>query len=145
MNSFLFQSTEDNKFVTFFYSVYDDKTRKIIYVNAGHNPPFLMNGSGFEKLDKGGILLGAVESAVYEQGEVNLNAGDLLLLYTDGVTETMNDKEELYGEERLEKMISDNKTGNAESVRQDILTALKKYAGSHPQEDDITMIVIKGK
>ena len=145
MNSFLFQSTEDNKFVTFFYSVYDDKTRKMIYVNAGHNPPFLLNGNGFEKLDKGGLLLGAVENAVYEQGEVNLQAGDLLLLYTDGVTETMNEKEELYGDERLKKVISDNKTRNAESVKQNLLEAVKKYAGLRPQEDDITVIVVKGK
>jgi sigma-B regulation protein RsbU (phosphoserine phosphatase) len=145
MNSFLFQSTEDNKFVTFFYSIYDDKTRKMIYVNAGHNPPFLLNDGGFEKLDKGGLLLGAVESAVYEQGEVNLKAGDLLLLYTDGVTETMNEKEELFGDERLGKTISRDRIGDAESVKEYILETVKKFAGSHPQEDDITMIVVKGK
>jgi sigma-B regulation protein RsbU (phosphoserine phosphatase) len=145
MNSFLYQSTEDSKFVTFFYSVYDDKTRKMVYVNAGHNPPFLLNRNGFEKLDKGGLLLGAVESAEYEQGEVNLGAGDLLLLYTDGITEAMNVKEELFGDERLEKTVSGNRSGNAESVKEYILETLKKYAGSHPQEDDITMIVAKGK
>jgi sigma-B regulation protein RsbU (phosphoserine phosphatase) len=145
MNSFLYQSTEDSKFVTFFYSVYDGKTRKLIYVNAGHNPPFLLNNIGFEKLDRGGLLLGAVESASYEQGEVNLNAGDLLLLYTDGVTESMNEKEELFGDDRLKAVIKDNKSGNAESVKQEVIKALKKYTGSHSQDDDITMIVVKGK
>lgn len=145
MNTFLYQSTEDNKFVTFLYAVYDDKTRKLIYVNAGHNPPFLLNKNGFEKLDKGGLLLGAVENASYDQGEVNLTAGDLLLLYTDGVTESMNEKEELFGEERLKLVITKNKERNAASIIQGVIDALKKYTGSHPQDDDITMIAVKGK
>jgi len=145
MNRFFYQTTEDDKFVTFFYSVYDNNTRKMIYVNAGHNPPFLLSERNFELLNKGGLMLGAVDGAVYEEGEVNLETGNLLLLYTDGVTEAMNEKKELYGDERLRRTVVNNRTHPANHVQQVILEAVKKYSGTHPQEDDITMIVVKGK
>jgi serine phosphatase RsbU (regulator of sigma subunit) len=145
MNSFLYKSTEDNKFVTFFYSVYDDIKKKLIYVNAGHNPPFLLNKGTISQLDRGGLLLGAIDNAEYEQAEVNLNTGDLLLLYTDGVTEAMNEKEELFGDDRLRDTMLKNSNSNAGTIQSVILETVKSFSGIHPQEDDITMIVVREK
>jgi serine phosphatase RsbU (regulator of sigma subunit) len=145
MNSFLYQSTEDSKFVTFFYCVYDDSVRKLVYINAGHNPPFLLSNGSISRLDRGGLLLGAVDNAEYEQGEVNLNAGDILLLYTDGVTEAMNGKEELYGEERLKETLLNNCNAKAETLQSVILEALSSYSGARAQDDDITMIAVRGE
>jgi serine phosphatase RsbU (regulator of sigma subunit) len=145
MNRFLFQSTEDDRFVTFFYCVYNDRTRKLTYINAGHNPPFLLSNGAISRLERGGLLLGAVDTAVYEQGEVNLNPGDLLLLYTDGITEAMNGNEELFGEDRLRKTMQNNYNANAETFQSAVIASVKNHAGAHPQEDDITIIVVKGK
>lgn len=103
INSLMHQNTPADKFISFFWAWYNPRSRALQYVNAGHNPPLLFRaGAQPVELSVGGVLLGAMPTLVpYEQGQVHLQPGDVLLLYTDGITEAMNEQQEEYGEERM--------------------------------------------
>ena len=106
VNRLLFESTAPGKFVTAFYGVLDVKNRVFTFANAGHNPPLLLRANGVaDWLSEGGLPLGIVHEATYEERPVALATGDVLVLYTDGVTEASNLTEEQYGPRRLEEIV----------------------------------------
>jgi len=144
-NDFVCRMTGNYNFVTIFYSVFNNKTNKLKFVNAGHNPPFLIKNGEQKviKLESGGLLTGIIEDIKYVEKEVSLEEGDLLVLYTDGVTETMNDKNELYGEERLLNVILKSKNFPPEIVAKNIIKDVETYNSNNKQADDITLIVCK--
>lgn len=143
-NDLLYLNTESNKFVTLFYGVLDPNSKKFAYVNAGHNFPFLMNKDGaFKTLETGGVVLGMLPNCPYDKDELQLNPGDILLIYSDGVTEAENQMEQLFGEEQLQMCIRENQDRNAEQILANINQAIKAFSGPKDQDDDITMIVIK--
>ena len=136
--------TEDSVFITFFYSVLDTRTGELIYVNAGHNPPCILRADGGrEYLDRGGLVVGIMPGSEYEMGRAVLNAGDDLVLYTDGITEAANRDDEMYGEERLEKLLVQHRHATAREIEERVYTSIKDFADGAAQTDDLTMVIVK--
>ena len=138
-------NTSSGRFITFFWGALDIPTRMFRYVNAGHNLPFLVRSNGsVERLDVGGIILGMMQTAVpYEEGSVMFNPGDMLVLFTDGVSEAMNTEGVDYTEERLEEIVVAQRHASAREVIDVIRTELQTFTEGTPQSDDITMLVLK--
>ena len=117
VNGLVHKFTEDSVFITFFYCVLDTRTGRLDYVNAGHNPPCILRRDGRKDyLDRGGIVIGIMPEATYEEGVVSLGAGDDLVLYTDGVTEAANPDEEMFGEARLEAVLAMHRFASAREM-----------------------------
>ncbi|MBR1581262.1 MAG: serine/threonine-protein phosphatase, partial [Selenomonadaceae bacterium] len=148
-NQQLCQNNDAMMFVTMFVGLLDLNTGRFIYVNGGHNPPLIYRASTerFEYLTSSArnYALGLMDDAEFEQETLELSAGDALFLYTDGVTEALNTREELYGEERLEACL--NQPGaerlTVERMLALVRDSLNEYADGAPQSDDITMIGLK--
>ena len=133
-----------NRFITFFFSVLDAATGELAYANAGHNPPILMRASGdAELLPGGGPVLGLLPMAPYPELRVCLQPGDLLAIYSDGVTEATNAAEEEFGEDRLLQVLREHRAESAETIIQAVLTALAAFAAKAPQADDITLVIAR--
>jgi len=144
VNLMISRSVEAGKFITLFYGILDSKNKTFTFTNAGHNHPILLNRDGnIQTLEKGGTILGIFGDTLYEEGTVQLKPGDLLILYTDGITEAMNEKEELYKEERVIKMLQTNKDISAEKLSRKIVEDVLSFQGNLPQGDDITLVLIK--
>jgi len=144
VNNLLFESTAPDIYVTAIYGVLDTKNKIFTFSNAGHDAPILRHANGeMEYLTEGGIALGMFENSKYEERPLGLNSGDVIVFYTDGVTEAKNDKEEEFGTERLKRAIHDSHQLSATQIQENIYKAVKDFTGGSPQEDDLTMIVIK--
>lgn len=153
MNRFLHGSTGSSSYATFFYAQIDEQKRQLHYVNAGHNPPYLVrslenpsgNGSGaaIEELKTGGTIIGMFPSASYEEAIVDLHSGDVLLAFTDGVTEALNANEEEFGEERLKNLVQGLAHLPVQEMTAHISREIRKWIGDAPQHDDITFVVMK--
>jgi sigma-B regulation protein RsbU (phosphoserine phosphatase) len=130
------------KFVTFFYALFDARRRCLRYTNAGHNPPLLVRRDGTSTtLARGGAVLGVFGDGLYEQGEVQLAAGDRVLLYTDGITEAMNAAGEEFGEARLRELLIKHRALDAEALQARIMAAVSEFCGGHFQ-DDATLLIL---
>lgn len=201
MNRLMYSSTGASSYATFFYAQFDERTRRLTYVNAGHNPPFLLrarSGSSsdgahlshapelsceslnfkrksistgrdagtaaavleattviedteiagtqpFMRLTSGGPVIGVFRSCVYEQETVQLESGDVLLAYTDGVTEAFNTDGEEFGEERLQELLRSSSHMSADEVRDSVVRCVRDWCATAPQHDDLTFIVLKVK
>jgi sigma-B regulation protein RsbU (phosphoserine phosphatase) len=145
VNDLLCENTGGNKFVTFFWGTIDHSTRTLRYVNAGHNYPYVVRREGeFERLDKGGMILGILKTAApYEEDVVHFEPGDALVLFTDGVSEAMNKAQEEYGEERLERVLQLMRSGTAREILNAIHRDVQAHTVGATQSDDITMMVVK--
>lgn len=148
MNEMIYQNTPPDKFVTFFWGLFDVDTSTFSYVNAGHNPVLLFKGGGeaVQELDVGGLILGALPTLTpYEKQEVKLEQGDLLVFYTDGVTEAQDiSNTEEYEEDRLIACIQQNKAKPAQEIIDAVIDDINRYSGNI-QYDDITMMAVKVK
>lgn len=143
VNDLICESTGNDRFITFFWASVDKKSKLLTYVNAGHNLPFVLRKGGkIIRLEKGGLLLGVMKSTTYEEGIVQLVAGDVLVLFTDGVSEAMNPDEIEFGEERLLQIIKSRKNESAEKIKEQIISEVQEYSGDY-QSDDITLLVLK--
>lgn len=146
VNDIIHRNTPSDKFITFFWGIFNPQSLDFRYVNAGHNPPLLLRGEGdkIEELEEGGLILGAMPTmAPYEEQSVTLKQNDLLVFYTDGVTEAMNNaKTEEFGKERLLQCIRSHRSKPAEEIKSAIITAVQSFAKG-TQSDDITLMVIK--
>jgi len=200
MNRLMYSSTGAASYATFFYAQFDERTHRLTYVNAGHNPPFLLRAAGggvtklsraqelscdtlnikrksiasgretaavsaaavleattvieetesreaqpFMRLTSGGPVIGVFRSCVYEQETVQMQSGDLLLAYTDGVTEAFNADGEEFGEERLEELLRSSSHMSADEVRDTVVRCVRDWCATAPQHDDLTFIVLKVK
>ena len=145
-NNIITQDSKSGMFVTLFFGTLREKDRTLTYVNAGHNPPmvFRSRDGTIEELLLTGIVLGAAENQVYTSRTIPVGPDDLVVMYTDGVTESINFREELFGEDRLRAIIRDNARLPAREILDRILSAVQEFAGDMPQFDDITLLVIKG-
>ncbi|MBN2159694.1 MAG: SpoIIE family protein phosphatase [Spirochaetes bacterium] len=134
-----------DKFATLFFMIYDRETQELSFSNAGHGPLFCyrssMNSCTITKLD--GIPIGIMEDTEYKQGRVKLNVGDIVVLYTDGVTEMRNEQGEEFGIQRLNKLVVENNNLNPEEFVQLLVAELEKFRGEEPPHDDTTMLVLK--
>ncbi len=145
VNDLVCENTGLDRFITFFWGVFDASTKIFRYVNAGHNPPFLIRSTGtVERLDKGGIILGIMKALVpYQEGEVVLSHGDVLVLFTDGVSESMNSSGEEWGEEKMEEVLLSRNGDTAETILSTVVDAVKEHSRDTAQYDDITLVVLK--
>jgi sigma-B regulation protein RsbU (phosphoserine phosphatase) len=138
------EMTPADIFITAFYGVLDVRNRVFTFANAGHNPPLLLRASGeVERLTEGGPLVGVIHDARYDERPTWLGAGDLLLLFTDGVTEAHSMSDEEFGEKRLLDLLSEIRTRSASEICECIHVAVREHTGSDRVGDDITLIVIK--
>ena len=132
----------ENRFATIFFAILRADGR-MTYCNAGQNPPLLFSASGVRKLETGGMIVGLFPQASYEQEEVQLNAGDLLAIYSDGVSEALNPAGDEYGEPRVQDTISPNWLEPSDAVLQSLLESVRGFAQGAPQSDDVTALVVR--
>jgi serine phosphatase RsbU (regulator of sigma subunit)/DNA-binding NarL/FixJ family response regulator len=145
VNERILSDTRGGMFVTSFYGILEPETGRLRYVNAGHNPPFLLSrqkGKPVDRLFRTGMALGILKEASWQQKIVKLVPGDVLVLYTDGITESVNAQGEQFGEKRLLEAIRPAIGRPAEEIQQAALTALQRFTGGGPPQDDITLVVL---
>jgi serine phosphatase RsbU (regulator of sigma subunit) len=144
VNGYLAESIPPNRFVTLFYAELDPGTGKLSFLNAGHNPPLIVHAGGtMEQLASGGLPLGIMSDAQYREGRAALYPGDVLVIYSDGVTEAVNPTGEEFGATRLYEVVSRNLDGSAAAIRDRIESALSKFCQGTPAADDITLVIVK--
>jgi phosphoserine phosphatase RsbU/P len=137
-------SLEGRRFTTAFFAEFDPAARVLSYVRAGHNEPFLVRASGqFERLDAGDLPLGIKPNAPYVCTEITLATGDLLLIYSDGLVEAVNEREEEFGESRVIEILKTASREPAEQTLQRLLTSAHAFTGPRRQYDDLTAFVIR--
>lgn len=132
-------------FVTLFYAQINPITNEIIYVNAGHNPPLYFCAAQDEliRLTRTGIALGFDEIAKYNQQSIELNPGDFVLFYTDGITEAIDDQEQEFGEERLQAVLFDQRHSSTTGICQVLEQSIQSFIGTNAPFDDITIVIVK--
>ncbi len=144
INGQLCQSTEANRFVTLFLAVYEDNTRTLRYTNAGHNAAILVRADGsLERLATGGVVVGAFDWAEYEEASTTLNAGDLLLIFSDGISEAERATGEEYGEARLEQFAVEHGALSASEMRHALFAEIDAWCGAQERGDDQTLVILK--
>lgn len=144
INSWACKDATNNMFVTMVYAVFDPKSRTLEYTNAGHMPPLLFKPSGeYRKLETGGCFLGIMEFVDYEAETLPIQKGDTLVLVTDGVTDTHNAANQVFGIERLIEVVRNNLHLSAEELRDEIYEATVLFRATTEQFDDITIVVVK--
>jgi predicted permease len=151
MNEFLYGSTPGNRYATFFYAVLDGERRVLHYVNAGHNPPYLVRATRadrvetheIQELSAGGPVIGLLPDVDFEEASVDLCPGDALLAFTDGVTEAHNPDNEEFGEERLKTLLGETAHLTAEETCMRLTASLRAWIRDAPQYDDLTLVIMK--
>ena len=145
-NKLICGNDETNMFITACIGVLNLKTGILKYVNAGHNHPLLFNDNSIDYVDmKTGVVLGVIEDYQYKIGELQMNPGDKLLMYTDGVTECKNDKSEFFGDIRFKDFVNKNNNNEPRVLIQAAYDELKSFANGAEQSDDITLLCVKYK
>ncbi len=145
INDLLFRNTASDKFVTSFCCVLDTTTGILTYVNAGHNQPYLLKQDGriFE-LREGGLILGIMECIVpYQQADIQLESGDILLLYTDGISEALDIQSVEYGDDRLQNAMRSAAGSTAQGMLNAVMDDVREHVGFASQSDDMTMIAVR--
>ena len=146
INEYLTENTPANRFVTLFVAELEPASGALTFINAGHNPPLIARTDGkIELLPPGGLPLGIMSLAEYEVGKTNLNSGDVLVIYSDGVSEANNLDEEEFGMDRLTAVIQANIGQSASAIRDKVESALSDFTGTAPANDDITLVIVKKK
>jgi sigma-B regulation protein RsbU (phosphoserine phosphatase) len=143
-NQWIYEDGRSSMFVTVFYGVLDPAGMQFSYVNAGHNPPLLVREDRVQELCKSrGIALGVVPDVSIASATLDLRHGDILVLYTDGVTEAFNGINEAFGEERLKDFVLANRVKPARALLDALVAEIRRFAGGAAQSDDITLVVVK--
>jgi sigma-B regulation protein RsbU (phosphoserine phosphatase) len=143
LNHALAGVVQSNRFASLVYGELDTATGRFVYVNAGQNPPLVVRSDGaVERLEPGGIVLGAFAEASFAAGELTLQPGDALALYCDGVTERFSESGEEFGDQRLVDVLVENRGHRAVGIRDAILAAVERHGGSSRAQDDVTVVVV---
>ncbi len=144
VNRYLVESIPPNRFVTLFYAELDPKNGSLAFLNAGHNPPLIVHAGGtMEQLASGGLPLGILADADFREGRTKLYPGDVLVIYSDGVSEAVNPNGEEFGATRLYEVVARNLDTSASGIRDRIESALTKFCQGTPAADDITLVIVK--
>ena len=145
LNHQLFESTPDAKYATLFLGIYDGATRRLTYANGGHLQPILISGDGSAQLlSCGGTVVGLFDNLSFPEATVQLRPGDLLVTYSDGVTEPENDYGE-FGEERLIQLVRANRHLPLERITEIVMTAVADWIGESEQPDDVTLVLARAR
>jgi sigma-B regulation protein RsbU (phosphoserine phosphatase) len=143
VNNLLGNESVNSMFVTVFYGILNTVTGEVEYVNAGHNPPYLLSASGISKVElTSGIALGVLGDVSFKSKVIEMKPGDKLFLYTDGITEAFNTELIAYGEDKLEKFLHQRHHLPIETIIKDSFTDINVFVDAAPQSDDITMLAI---
>lgn len=145
VNAGLARDTGDNEFATVFYGTLDTTTLRLTYASAGHDPALLLRDGQFIELTEGGMVLGVDPNAHYEKGLLDLRPGDVLLAYTDGVTDATNFNEEKFGRDRIRQAVRYAADGSAQDIVNHILWEVRRFVGLHQAADDMTLLAAKVK
>jgi len=144
VNSLVYESTDRDKFVTALYGVLDHKNSVLIFSNAGHNPPILRHRDGsIEYLTEGGVALGVLPDARYEERPIALRPADVLVMYTDGVSEAESPAREQFGVQRIEQCIARLADASAREIMDGIAEEVRTWSGDRGPNDDLTLLVLK--
>ena len=145
LNTLIFDNTGAEKFITFFWGLLDTHAHNFTYINAGHNPPYLISKNGaIRELGEGGIILGVLpEVPPYDMETIPLLDGDMIVMYTDGVNEAMSKREEIFGDERLMALLRKNVYLQPEALIETVKREILLHTRGAKQSDDITMLVVK--
>jgi phosphoserine phosphatase RsbU/P len=147
LNKLVFESSDANRYATFFYGELDLTSRTLTYVNAGHNPPMLFRqadgGREALRLDVGGPVVGLMEECSYRQACVTLGSGDVLVAYTDGISEAMNVADEEWGEDRLMDAVRPNRAEAARTLIDRLMVCADAFVAGAPQHDDMTLLIVR--
>ncbi|HEY6327718.1 MAG TPA: PP2C family protein-serine/threonine phosphatase [Blastocatellia bacterium] len=141
LNNHLHEVTDASKFATFFYAEWNAGCRLLRYVNAGHLPPIVSNAGSGPRLDRGGFPLGLFPGSDFEIGDIFLDPGDMIVLYSDGVTEAASEDGEQFGEKRLESVVRENRDKPLSDLQSCILEAV--HGWSDEPEDDMTILIAR--
>jgi sigma-B regulation protein RsbU (phosphoserine phosphatase) len=145
VNRWIVEQTSSDLFVTLFYGIYDPQTRTLTYTNAGHNPPLLYRpgDSTVHKLVRTGLPVGLFHDHLWERAGVQIKPDVVLVLYTDGVTEAMNEARDLFGEDRLHRAISANLGRPPHKISQAVFKSVGRFVSEAPRSDDITLVIVR--
>lgn len=144
LNKITCANCPSNRFITFFIALANPATGDFAFANAGHNPPIIVRASGeIEMLEGGGPVLGILPIAKYDEQNAGLGKGDVLVIYSDGVTEATDLAEEEYGEERLTNIVRQHRAESADAIVSAVTESVSRFTAGAPQADDITLIVAK--
>ncbi|MGD1105196.1 MAG: SpoIIE family protein phosphatase, partial [Terriglobia bacterium] len=143
LNCQIYANTPQEKYVTFFFAVYDARTRNLSYTNAGHLPPILFREGKIERLRTGGTVVGLFPSVAYEVGDIRLEPNDVLLAYTDGITEPENTYGEEFGESRLLEVARGMLNASPEVLVTEIYRSVDEWTGSPELQDDMTLLLAR--
>ena len=144
VNKYLTESIPPNRFVTLFYAELNPELGRLTFLNAGHNPPLIVHAGGtMEQLASGGLPLGIMADAEFREGRTQLLPGDVLVIYSDGVSEAVNPTGEEFGPTRLYEVVARNLDASASGIRDRIESALTKFCQGTPAADDITLVIVK--
>jgi sigma-B regulation protein RsbU (phosphoserine phosphatase) len=145
LNHQLYESTPAAKYATLFLGIYDGATRRLNYANGGHLPPILISGDGSSQLlSCGGTVVGLFDNLSFPEATVQLRPGDMLVAYTDGVTEPENDYGE-FGEERLIQLVRENRHLPLERITEIVTAAVADWIGDNEQPDDVTLVLARAR
>jgi sigma-B regulation protein RsbU (phosphoserine phosphatase) len=144
VNKLVYESSSSNRYATFFYAQYDPETRTLTYVNGGHNPPLVFRKSGqVLRLETGGPVVGLLPILSYQEASVSLEAGDMLVAFTDGISEAMNPRNEEWGEDRLIESAWRIYGSTAQQAMNELLASADRFAAGATQHDDMTIMVAR--
>jgi phosphoserine phosphatase RsbU/P len=144
INQYIYENSPPNKYLTLFYGELDSETGSLTYSNGGHNTPLLMRRSGeMVRLDKGGLPVGLMQGTSYAEDTVKFEPGDVLVIYSDGITESVDAEDEEFGEVRLIDVVKANLQRPVSGIRDRIDEALSRFVGTTPPVDDMTLMIIK--
>jgi len=149
VNRLVYEASSANRYATFFYGQYNPATRQLTYVNAGHNPPMLFHCSGGEwqlsRLDAGGTVVGLLETFPYQQAALTITPGDILVAFTDGISEAMNAADEEWGEAPLIQTIRNCAGLSPSETIAQVMRAADTFVAGAKQHDDMTLVVLSAK
>ncbi len=143
MNEQIYATSSPQKYATLFLGIYDEQDGALEYTNAGHLPPLLIRGKHVEPLAVDGTVVGAFANVVYEASRLQLQKDDLLIAYTDGVSEPENEYEEMFGEERLIELVQQQIHRSDEEIMQSVVDAVQKWTGTPEMQDDLTLLIAR--
>jgi sigma-B regulation protein RsbU (phosphoserine phosphatase) len=146
MNDLVAENTTMGSFITFFWGILHNKEKKFTYVNAGHNPPLHVYKGKINKFKKGGMILGVLPTTIpYISETIQLESGDAVVLFTDGITEAMNKNGEEFSDEKLERLVLERYNETPEQILNKIKACVEEFTLGAEQSDDITCLVLKVK
>jgi len=145
INNILYQNTSADKYITFFIGILEPDTRKFTYCNAGHNPPLRFSKNGkVTELEEGGLIIGMMSGSEYEIGSITLDEGDIIVMYTDGITEAENEEDEEFGEKSLINHVKRNINSSPEELINSIVDEVENHAVDLMSQDDVTLLIFSG-